>query len=128
VASEKLICVVDDDPSVREGLMDLLASMGYRAAVFASAEVFLAAGVQRHAACLITDGRMPGMGGFELFRCLRGAGLQIPTILITAFPSVAERGRAMQAGMHCYLPKPFDERELLGCLRSALAAPRARQP
>lgn len=128
MASEDLICIIDDDPSVREGLMDLLASMGCRAVVYVCAEAFLAAGAQRHAACLITDGRMPGISGFELFQRLRAAGLHVPTILITAFPSAAERTRAMRAGMHCYLPKPFDERELLACLRSALGAPQAVRP
>ena len=128
VTTDDLISVVDDDPSVREGLTDLLASLGYPAAVFASAEAFLASGAPAVTACLITDGRMSGMGGLELFHQLTAAGLRIPTILITAFPSATERSRAMQDGMHCYLPKPCNERELLGCLRSAVASRRAHRP
>jgi FixJ family two-component response regulator len=128
VATEYLISIVDDDDSVREGLTDLLASVGYPAAAFASAEAFLASGAPPLTACLITDGRMSGMGGLELFQRLTAAGLHLPTILITAFPSAAERGRAMQAGMHCYLPKPCNERELLGCLRSAVASRGTHRP
>jgi CheY-like chemotaxis protein len=47
-------------------------------------------------------------------------GKEIPTVLITAYPSDDIRARALQAGVICYLPKPFDESDLLNCIQTAL--------
>jgi FixJ family two-component response regulator len=113
---------VDDDSSVREGVTDLLNSMGFHTQTFETAEDFLASDLLTRTACLITDGRMPGMTGFELHHHLVESGRRIPTILITAFPEEIDRARALREGMFCYLPKPFNDSDLLGCLRSAVAS------
>jgi CheY-like chemotaxis protein len=47
-------------------------------------------------------------------------GKEIPTVMITAYPSDDIRARALQAGVICYLPKPFDESDLLDCVQTAL--------
>jgi FixJ family two-component response regulator len=122
VPNNGLIVIVDDDASVREGVTDLLNSMGFQTEAFESAEDFLASTLLTRTACLITDGRMSGMTGFELHDHLVAAGKRTPTILITAFPEETDRARALRAGMFCYLPKPFNDNDLLGCLRSAIAA------
>jgi len=70
--------------------------------------------------CLIADVRMRGMSGLELHNRLIGSGNLIPTILITAFPNDRDRERALQAGVKCYLTKPFKEDDLLACIRTAL--------
>jgi FixJ family two-component response regulator len=119
-----VISIVDDDVSVREGTTDLLNSVGYAAETFACADDFLKSTRLDSTSCLITDMRMPGMTGLELLDRLVALGKVIPTILITAFPNATDRARALKAGVHCYLPKPFDEKDLLACLRSALE-PRA---
>jgi FixJ family two-component response regulator len=113
---------VDDDSSVREGVTDLLDSMGFVTETFESAEDFLASSLLASTACLITDGQMSGMTGFELHDHLVASGKRIPTILITAFPEEADRAHALRQGMFCYLPKPFNDSDLLGCLRSAIAS------
>jgi FixJ family two-component response regulator len=115
-----VISIVDDDESVREGATDLLNSMGYAVETFSRADDFLSSARLDNTSCLITDMRMPGMTGLELLESLVALGKLIPTILITAFPNAADRARALKAGVHCYLPKPFDEKDLLACLRSAL--------
>jgi FixJ family two-component response regulator len=122
--SKSAISIVDDDPSVREGLTDLLNSMGFATRMFISAEAFLSSECIDNTACLITDGRMSGMTGFELHEQLVLAGKRVPTILITAFPNDNDRARALGAGMYCYLPKPFKESDLLACLRCAIASHR----
>jgi FixJ family two-component response regulator len=122
VPNEGLIAIVDDDSSVREGVTDLLNSMGFVTETFESAEDFLASSLLGSTACLITDGRMSGMTGFELHHHLVASGKRIPTILVTAFPEEADRARALREGMFCYLPKPFNDSDLLECLRSAIAA------
>ena len=122
--NQGLVAIVDDDSSVREGLTDLLNSMGFHTETFRSAEEFLASILLARTACLITDGRMSGMTGFELHDRLVASGKRIPTILITAFPEETDRARALREGMYCYLPKPFNDNDLLGCLRSAIASNR----
>jgi len=114
------ISIVDDDPSAREGITDLVRSMGYNAQAFERAEDFLKSAQLDRIDCLITDLRMPGMSGLELHDQLRKSGVSIPTIVITAFPRDADRRRAEQSGIHCYLAKPCDEQHLLKCIRAAI--------
>jgi FixJ family two-component response regulator len=121
-----VIAVVDDDESVREALTGLMRSLGYRAAAFQSAEDFLNSKQRGRAACLIADVQMPGMTGPELHDQLVASGDSIPTILITAYPDEAVRARALQAGVRCYLTKPFSEDDLLACINSAVASAVAR--
>jgi FixJ family two-component response regulator len=115
-----VIAVVDDDESVREALAGLMKSLGYRATVFPSAEDFLNSEGRDSTACLIADVQMPGMTGPELYERLAASGQPIPTILITAYPDERVKARALQAGVMCYLTKPFGENDLLACLQSAL--------
>jgi FixJ family two-component response regulator len=66
------------------------------------------------------DVQMPGMTGLELHRHLLASGKTIPTILITAYPDDSMRERALGCGVVGYLSKPFDENDLLACIRSSL--------
>ena len=115
-----VVSVIDDDVSVREGTVDLLNSMGFIAKPFQRVDDFLKSNCHPRTSCLIADVRMPGMSGLELHNRLVGSGNLIPTILITAFPHDRDRERALQAGVRCYLTKPFNEDDLLACIRSAL--------
>jgi FixJ family two-component response regulator len=115
-----IISIVDDDPSVREGLADLVNSMGYQAETFKRAEHFLKSHWLRDTSCLIVDVQMPEMTGLELYSTLAGLGVKIPTIMITAFPNKDDRDRALNAGVCCYLTKPFKKGELITCIRSTL--------
>lgn len=115
-----LISIVDDDESVREATKGLVRSLGFPAQAFPSAKAFLTSRHLRRTACLIADVNMPGMTGLELHRRLVASGKTIPTVLITAYPDESVRARALSAGVICYLSKPFDEDDLLVCIRSAL--------
>jgi FixJ family two-component response regulator len=116
----RVVCIVDDDLSVREGTMDLLNSLGFIAVAFARADEFLQFDRLYNTSCLIADVQLPGMTGLELYEQLVVSGREVPTILITAFPDEKDRARALQAGVTCYLTKPFNGRELIACIRSAL--------
>jgi FixJ family two-component response regulator len=120
-----MVSIVDDDPSVCEGLQDLLSSMGFGAETFHNADEFLGSGRLGGTTCLIADVQMPGMTGLELHDHLTKAGKNVPTILITAYPRAADRAKALRNGVHCYLAKPFSEIDLLSCIRSAIPQPGA---
>ena len=63
-----LICLVDDDESVRESLPDLLRELGFEARAFASGDDFLSSDCVNGTRCLILDVAMPGMTGLDLQR------------------------------------------------------------
>jgi FixJ family two-component response regulator len=115
-----IISIVDDDASVREGLADLVSSMGCQPKTFRRAEHFLKSHWLRNTSCLIADVQMPEMTGLELYFALVDMGIKTPMILITAFPNNDDRVRALDAGVSCYLTKPFEKGELIKCIRSTL--------
>lgn len=117
---KSVIAIVDDDESVRDALASLINSLGYEAVPYASGDAFMESAERGRTECLITDVNMPGMTGPQLHQQLIRTGEQIPTIFVTAYPDEAARKRALQAGVQCYLAKPFREDALLECVRSAL--------
>jgi FixJ family two-component response regulator len=118
------IAVVDDDESVRQGLANLISSVGYEAELYASAEEFLARPEATEAACLVLDVRMPGMSGLELQRRLAAHIGAPPVIIITAHGDDEARTDALAAGAVAFLNKPFREEILLGAISSALSLDR----
>jgi FixJ family two-component response regulator len=117
-----LVSVVEDDQFFRESMRRLMRSLGHRVEAFASAADFLASPRLAETACLIADINMPAMTGIELYRHLSNAGRAIPAILVTAYPNDAERARALNDGVVCYLRKPVDEEHLKRCLHAALTS------
>jgi FixJ family two-component response regulator len=120
VSRHTLIAIIDDDESVREATKSLIRSFGFAAESFGSAEEFLKSDCLERTRCLITDVQMPGKSGLDLYRQLVAAGKTIPTILITAYPDEKMHARALKAGVICYLIKPFDEQQLIACIRSVV--------
>jgi len=118
---KRIIAIIDDDESMRDGAKALVRSLGYDAHAFSSAEEFLASPGIGNTGCLITDLNMPGLSGIELRRRLVASGNPIPTILITAYADERSRALAAKAGIICYLPKPFRDDELIECLRKAMS-------
>ena len=120
MTTTSLISVVDDDESVRESLPDMLRQLGFAAAVFSSADDFLASEVIDRTNCLILDVKMPGMSGPDLQRELATLGQDIPIVFITASGDKAIRARLLSDGAVECLFKPFSEAALLDALHSAL--------
>ena len=116
-----LIAIVDDDHSIRAGIQDLFQAAGFRTSTFESAESFLASPLSECAAGLVTDMRMGGMSGLDLYHRIVATGRVIPTVLITAHPQELTEVGARAAGIRCYLTKPFTPDELLECMRTALS-------
>jgi len=120
VPEQTLISIVDDDEFMRDSIRQLVKSFGYDVATFSSAVAFLKSPDLEQTACLIADVQMPGMTGDELYGRLVDDGRTIPTILVTAYPNDRLRTRALDDGVVCYLHKPFDQYNLIGCVRKAL--------
>lgn len=112
-----IVCIVDDDASVRKSLSNLLRSVGYRAQVYASGEAFLAEADFEEIACLLLDLRMPGLSGIDVMRQL---SRQFPVICMSAHwdeAALAESGHYQAFECLC---KPFEEEVLLAALDKAL--------
>ena len=118
--SEAVIAIVDDDPSVREGLRSLLRSAGWRVETFASAQEFLARPGAEVPCCLILDLRLPGLSGLDLQKRMAEVELEIPIVFLTGHGDIPASVQAMKAGAVEFLTKPFDEEELLQAIREAL--------
>ena len=114
------ISIVDDDALARDGIRELVESLGYTAIAFESAQHFLASSALEETTCLITDVQMPGLNGLELQEALNAQGYQTPVILITAYPNENYRSRALENGAIGFLSKPFDDRSLIECLTTAI--------
>ena len=118
-----MIFVVDDDPAVRDSLRILFEAMGHSVEEFPSAATFLAGAVFGGNDCVVVvDIHMPGMTGIELLEHLRGAGNQVPVILVTGQPSPAMAARAQAAGAYAMLEKPFESAEILRLVERATKA------
>jgi len=115
-----LVFVIDDDASVRKGLTRLLRSAGYKNEVFESASDFLQREQHAGPACVIVDVRMPGLNGMDLQEALIQRRREEQLIFITGHGDISMCAQAMKAGAVDFLPKPFRDDELLGCVERAL--------
>jgi len=120
VETEPVICIVDDDESVRRALTRLVRSSGMRAESFGSPADLLDQGLSDDVGCLLLDIQLPGMDGFELHGRIAAGGSRLPVIFLTAHPDEKKRERARAAGAIAYLEKPFDEEALLEAIQLAL--------
>lgn len=121
LATQDLVCVVDDDASVRKSLANLLKSAGYRVISFASGEAFLASAQLDVAACVLLDLRMEGLQGLQVQRSLNRSGKSVAVICMSAHQDPVCIDEAYAAGALDFLHKPFNEDILLAAIERALA-------
>ncbi|WP_400771336.1 response regulator transcription factor [Methylosinus sporium] len=126
-AESPIVYVVDDDQSIRESLEDLLASIGLRAATFASPKEFSQSERPDAPSCLVLDVRMPGVSGLEFQEELTRSGIRMSIIFITAHGDVPMSVKAMKAGAVDFLTKPFREQDLVDAIQNGLARDLARR-
>ena len=117
-----LICIVDDDASVRRALGRLVTSVGFEVQLFASGRECLDGPYIDRATCLILDVAMPGMDGFELHALLQASGRSVPTVFISAHGDEDYQAKARSVGAVAFLNKPCDESLLRDAVDNAVAS------
>ena len=127
MSSSVFVHIVDDDQAVRESLRDLLRSMDYRVALYASAAEFLNVDLPDAPACLVLDVRLPGTGGLELQEYLTHVNIRLPVILMTGFGDIPMSVKGMKAGAVDFLTKPIRDQDLLDAVAAAIRMDQRRR-
>ena len=115
-----VVCVVDDDDSVRKSLGRLLESVGFKVESFSDPDAFLAYLVSHSVQLVILDIWMDNMTGMELLAHLCARSPSTRVIFITAHEDHAAEATVMQAGAFAFFLKPFDNALFLGAVHRAL--------
>lgn len=109
----KVVCIIDDEPSIRKGIANLLKSEGYQPYCFESGAHFLASPWKTQADCLLLDMRMPGLQGLDVQRVLQEQGNTLPVICMSARANEQTVRQSLHAGARHFLFKPFTAETLL---------------
>jgi len=121
------VCVIDDDAEVRGSIGSLLRSSGFDVRLYDGPGAFLDAGSPEVPSCLVLDIRLSGESGLDFQERLAGHGIALPVVLITGHGDIPMTVRGMRAGAIDFLPKPFDDEQLLRAVESAIAVDRSRR-
>ena len=117
---DAVVAIVDDDPSVRDGLSSLIRSAGLQVETFESAQEFLARPGGEAPSCLVLDLQLPGLSGLDLQKRMAEVGVEIPIVFLTGHGNIPASVQAMKAGAVEFLTKPFDEHDLLQAIEEAV--------
>lgn len=118
--SPDLICIVDDDQSVRRALGRMVRSFGFDIQLLASGRECLDGPYIDQASCLIVDITMPEMDGFELHALLAASGREVPTVFMSGLGDRECAKRSQSVGGVAYLSKPCDGRLLRDAIEQAI--------
>lgn len=118
--SEELVFVIDDDPSIRMAIKELIEAVGMNCQTFASGQELLSASLPDVPSSLVLDVRLPGLSGLHLQRELHERGINMPIIFITGHGDIPMTVQAMKAGAVEFLTKPFRDQDLLDAIEQAI--------
>jgi len=124
---QRIVYIIDDDESVREGVADLLRSVGYAVHSFGSTREFLDNTRPDAPGCIVLDIRLPGPSGLEFQRTLVKSDIRLPIIFISAHGDIPMSVRAIQSGAIEFLTKPLHEQQLLDAVQAGIEQDRARR-
>ncbi len=120
-AEKHKICVLDDDPGVRQSLQFLLEAHGFAVRTYGAALTLLDTIEPDDVDCLVIDYKMPQMDGLDVAAQLRQRHIAAPIILITGYPDHHMAEKAATAGIDDVLFKPHLEDSLVKRIRRAIA-------
>src|SRR3954465_10148720 len=121
------VLAVDDDPSVRQMIVDYLGDNEIRVTALASGQQVSEVMKRDTIDLVVLDLRLPGEDGMEIARKLRQESAGLPIIMLTGRKDEADRVMGLELGADDYLTKPFSPRELLARIRALLRRARAQQ-
>lgn len=128
MTSADCILIVDDDPEIRQLLVDYLRRNGFEAIAARDGRSFRQAIAQHAVDLVVLDLMLPDTDGLELCRDLRVSGPNLPVLMLTARGEETDRIVGIEMGADDYLVKPFNPRELLARIKSILRRTRALPP
>lgn len=114
------ILVIDDDESLRDTIGLLLEKEGFRPVLAADGKTGLNEAFTVKPALMLVDLRMPGLGGVEVCKRVRAAGMNTPLIVLSAIGDEIDKVLLLEIGADDYMVKPFGTRELLARIRAVL--------
>ena len=120
VGEEWDVLIADDEEVVRKGVQRVLGAEGLRVAAAADARSALTHPAAASCRLALCDLMLPDQSGLDLLRALRAARPGLPVVLMTGYVTADNAAAALAAGAVGFLPKPFDETELLAAVQSAL--------
>ena len=123
--TEQIVYVIDDDPSMRIALKELIEAVGLSCQTFESGQEFLQKKLLDIPGCLVLDVRLPGLSGLNLQKELTERGIHIPIIFVTGHGDIPMSVQAMKAGAVEFLTKPFRDQDLLDAIEQATERDRA---
>ena len=124
---QAVVFVIDDDADLRDGLSNLLRSVGLQVRAFGSATDFLESKLPDAPSCLVLDVRLPGLSGLDFQSELIKKNTGVPIVFMSAHGDIPMTVRAMKAGAVEFLPKPFHDQSMLDAVHSALEKDRERR-
>jgi len=114
------ILVVEDEPAIATGIADALAASGYQTRTAADGEDAWFLGDTEDFDLVVLDLGLPKMDGLTVLKRWRGAGRQMPVLILTARGAWPERVEGIDAGADDYLAKPFQIEELMARVRALI--------
>lgn len=126
MATKPVILVVDDDLNILAVLEARLSSIDYQVLTASGGEEALHILKSKSVDLMITDVKMPGMGGMDLFSAAQSVRPGLPVMFLTAYGTIPDAVRALKAGAADYLTKPFNGRELISKVQEVLKKSTAR--
>lgn len=117
--SDYTIVVIDDEPSIRQSLEQLLNLEGYQVMCFADANKALSKLNRRFNGVVLSDINMPDLDGLGFLSQLKQFDSELPVIFLTGYADVSVAVKAMQQGAYDLFEKPINE-QLLDCIARAL--------
>ncbi|MFZ1895855.1 MAG: response regulator, partial [Rhodoplanes sp.] len=124
---DAVVYIIDDDPSMREDVADLLRTVGLQVQSFGSTQEFLNFARPDAPGCILLDMRLPGPSGLETQRILADLDVQLPIIFVSGYADVPTTVRALKSGAIEFLTKPLHHQQLLDAVYAAIERDRRRR-
>lgn len=126
-SNRAIVHIVDDDASMRTALENLFDSVGLGTQTYAAAGDFLSTNLADKLGCIVIDVRLPDMNGLEFQAQLAQMGVRLPVVMMTGYGDIPMSVRAMKRGAVDFLPKPFNDQDMLDAVMTAIERDRQRR-